>query len=249
MESHSQLTFLGFGSFEGIDHGDATALEVDHISRRHREPIIPRRCGDHGILDSHGEAGPTNFIHQVAPNDRNVEAPIEAMHAASQSVELCLQIRSSLSFGKMADALPHFSHHHGIGHAFQDVILEPVHRPIHRFGFGWLAEQIRIHQKLHSKVSGLRSFVVSSPAGRLNQSFSGQDFSHSTKSAFEPGSGLASSVSATRTRCPSEKWLKSPARMPALSSPTRIVVLIVLTTLTIVIRAAFDNPPTTSLNP
>ena len=207
-----------------IDHRNAATHEVVHISSHDSEAVMLSRCSDHCVLDSYGETGASDIIGQSPPDERHIERPIQTINATAQSLKPLFQIRAPSACWQMVDALPNLPHHYHICHANDHVELEPVHCALNGLWFGWLAEQICVHEVSHSNNSVLRSSVVSPLSAGVNQPFSGQASNQSTKSGFEPSAGASSSVNATRTRWPLSNWLSRPAIMPALSSSTLMVV-------------------------
>jgi len=148
-------------SIKGIYDLYTAVDEICHISSCHRQPMIPRTCCDHGVLNPYGKTRFTNLTQELPPNKGYVQCPIQTKHPTTQAHKPQLQVGASLTLRHFSDAVPDLTHHNCIGDALLDICLEPVDGFLNALRLCRFAKQVGIHKVLHQKEMSLRSATVS----------------------------------------------------------------------------------------
>jgi len=183
---------------KGIQHWHATADKVSNIASGNDQPVVSSSRCNRRVLDTDRKARAAHFIDQRTPTQSNLQRPIKALYPTAHSCKPCFEVRSFPTLRQRINALPNLRQNDRIRNAVEHIRLEPVQRLVRGLRLSWLAEQIGIQQVFHSNARGLISAVVSTSLASLNQPFSGQLSSQSTKSAL---------VSFPIPRCPAVSFL------------------------------------------
>lgn len=181
-------------SLKGIYNLHTAMDKIRHIPSCHRQPVISRTRCNHGVLYLYSKTRVTNFTEERPPNQGYIQGSIQAKYPTTQPPKPNLQVGSSLALRHFPNTVPDFSHHNGISDALLNISLKPVYRLFNTLQFGRFLKQVGIYKILHQKEMALRSATVSFWSIAENQSFSGQAFNQSTKSAFDPGETSCSSA-------------------------------------------------------
>ena len=156
---------------EWIDDAHAGVLEISTISRDDRQTVDERRRRDEAILDRHGFPGRAKTRQQFRPFQPRVRVPGKTMETPDPRVEPAFQGGPLPSLGKDENPETEFAENDGIDGDLWLMCAKPRHDPRIGRWFRRLAQNVGIHQVLHSA-------SVDSESIGTKKSFCGQASSH-----------------------------------------------------------------------
>lgn len=169
---------------KGIQHWHAAAGKVSNMASDNDQAVVSSTRCNHRVLDANRKTTAAHFIDQRPPTQCNLERPIKAPYPTAHSRKPYFEVRSFPTLRQRINALPNLRQKDRIRDAVEHIRLKPVQRLPRGQRLGRLTERIGIQQVFHSNAKGLISEVVSTSLASLNQPFSGQLSSQSTKSAL-----------------------------------------------------------------